>query len=76
MEKEEWTRDFRFNLRTLIRSSDLSMRELSKRSGLSVSTISRYLNGQMLPRFDAIINLSIALNCDLEDFAYIDELIE
>lgn len=76
MKKEEWVRDFRFNLKALIRSSGLSTKELTERSGLSASTISRYLNGQMIPSFDSVINLSIALNCDIEDLADVDELIK
>lgn len=76
MKKEEWAKYFRHNLKSTIRESGLSIKELSDRSGLSTSSISRYLNGQSIPSFNAIINLSIALNCDLDDFAYIDELIE
>lgn len=76
MKKEEWVKKFRFNLEARMRESGLTMKELSVRSGLSISTISRYLNEQTTPKLKAVINLSIALNCDLEDLADIHELIE
>lgn len=76
MLREDWLKDLRFSLSTLVRNSGMSQRELSMKSGISQTAISRYLNGQQTPSIEAIINLAYALDCELEDIIEIDEKIE
>lgn len=49
-------------LREAMRTVDKKQIDLAKETGLSHSTISRYLSGQVEPRQEAIIKLATALN--------------
>lgn len=49
-------------LRDAMRLSNKKQIDLAKETGLSHSTISRYLSGQVEPRQEAIIKLATALN--------------
>lgn len=63
----EAKREFSANLRYLMNEKEMGQRELSKRSGISRSTIQDYLNQKTLPGYQAIVNLAYALECDLDD---------
>lgn len=52
----------------------INARELSKRSGLSEPTISRYLSGQMEPRANAAAKMSKALHVDPSWLMCIDDI--
>ena len=45
----------------------ISQSELAEATGLSISTINRYLSKQRLPGIKAILNISYELDCDLYD---------
>lgn len=49
-------------LREAMQAADIKQIELATETGLSHSTISRYLSGKVEPRQDAIIKLARALN--------------
>lgn len=51
-------------LKKAMRDSEINARELSKRSGLSEGTVSRYLSGNMSPRVPAVGKLAEALHVD------------
>lgn len=51
-------------LRASMESHDMNAKELSKRTGLSESTISRILAGQVVPRQKSFQLMADALNCD------------
>ena len=51
-------------LRSSMESHDMNAKELSKRTGLSESTISRILAGQVVPRQKSFKLMADALNCD------------
>jgi transcriptional regulator with XRE-family HTH domain len=54
-------------IRDARRTQGWSLRELSSRSGLSYSTLSKLENGKMAVTYDKLIRLAQALNVDLKD---------
>lgn len=60
-------------LKKAMTSSGLSARELSKKSGISESSISRYLSGQMTPRRDALSKMAEVLRVDPVWLAGLDD---
>lgn len=58
---------FANNLDEMMRDANISQKELSDATGLSETTISRYLNKRQLPGVKAILNISYELDCDLYD---------
>ena len=67
MREEEWLSIFSQNLEEMLIDANVTQRELADATGLSESTISKYLKGQQLPGVKAIINISYKLGCDLYD---------
>lgn len=67
MSEVEFISIFADNLRDLMESQGLSQRELSRESDVSHVTISMYLKKQRMPSVKSLINLSLALDCDLDD---------
>ena len=67
MSETEWLKIFAHNLREMLFDCNMSQRELADETGLSESTISRYLSRQTVPSLFAIINIAYALNCDIND---------
>ncbi len=46
----------------LMKERNISQKELAKASGISESTISRYLHSEQRPRMDNVINIAHALH--------------
>jgi transcriptional regulator with XRE-family HTH domain len=67
MTLKEWTDNFADNLTELMGDRNMSQLELSRCSGISVGSISSYVNKQSLPGVKAIINLACALDVDVGD---------
>ena len=76
MSEVEFIDIFGDNLRDLMEERGFSQRELSKESGVSNVTISRYIKKERMPTAKSLVTLSIALECDLDDlvptYDYID----
>ena len=64
------------NLAELIKESGYSRCEVALEAGLDESTINKCLKGDRIPSVRTVINLAIALKCDLTDiipdYDYID----
>jgi transcriptional regulator with XRE-family HTH domain len=67
MSEVEFISIFADNLRDLMESQGLSQRELSRESDVSHVAISMYLKKQRMPSVKSLINLSLALDCNLDD---------
>jgi transcriptional regulator with XRE-family HTH domain len=52
---------FREKVKELMNQENITQKELSELSGITESSISRYLNGERTPRIDIIINFAKAL---------------
>jgi len=50
----------------LMELKNMNQKELSKKSGITEASISRYLNGERVPRTDIIINFAKALEVNVE----------
>lgn len=56
------SKTFSYRLTALMEEIDISQVELGKRIGISNVTISRYINGERIPRLDIIIKLANVFN--------------
>ena len=64
---KEWTEIFGDNLSDLMEERNITQRELSKLSGVSIGAINAYMQKQSPPGIKAILNLSYALDVDLSE---------
>ena len=55
------------NLVRIMRREDISQRELARGANLSDAAVSRYVKGIRFPNSKAMIELSRALNCSIDD---------
>ena len=58
---------FADNLRDAMIDAGISQTELAYETGLTKSTISRYLNKQRFPTLKAVVNICHVLDCDIDD---------
>ena len=64
---------FKNNLVTTMEEKGYSQKDLSYETGLSEMTISRYVNGQSMPKLSALFNIAMVLDCELEELVgYVD----
>lgn len=76
MSQQEWLDIFGDNLASILEEEKISQKELSRLTGLSESTISRYINKLQMPTVRAIINISYALDWSFEDMLNYGDIIE
>ena len=76
MSQQEWLDIFGDNLASILEEEQISQKELSRLTGLSESTISRYINKLQMPNVRAIINISYALDWSFEDMLNYGDIIE
>ena len=76
MKQSEWKNIFGDNLASILQEQNMTQSQLSKKSGVSTAMISDYINKRSIPGLMAAINMAHALDVDLTEFAYFDELIE
>lgn len=75
MSETEWLNIFGDNLANMLDDCGMSQRELADVTGLSESTISRYINKQKMPGIRAIVNISEALDCSIDELTYFGDTI-
>lgn len=66
-------RDFGRNLADILEEYRMTQKELSEDTGISESTITRYIRGECMPSLKNIINIMIALECDFEELVDIPD---
>lgn len=76
MTKQKWLDDFAYNLFEMMDYTNTTQAELSRLAGLSRQTIIGYLKGTTAPSMIAIINISKALDCEIDELVKLDEIIE
>lgn len=67
------------NIRELIRHKRMTQRELAERTGITTSSISRYIKGERIPNSEILVKIASALNTDTNSLLGIenkDELSE
>lgn len=73
MTNNEYISEFEFidifadNLRSIMYETDITEGELSKMTGITKATISRYLNKKRMPTLKSLINLSYVLCVPITD---------
>ena len=71
MSELEWMDIFADNLRSLMNEERMSQNELSRRTGISQGTISRYLNKQCMPSVPALVNIAhVFRGVEITDLLY------
>lgn len=76
MTKQKWLDDFAYNLFEMMDYTNTSQAELCRLTGLSRQNIIRFLSGSAVPSMIAIINISKALDCEIDELVKLDEIIE
>lgn len=76
MSELEWMDIFGDNLKSLLEEQWMSQQELADATGISKSTISRYINKQCMPSVAALVNIAYALNCEIDDILYFGDRLE
>ena len=76
MSQQEWLDIFGDNLASILEEERISQKELSRLTGLSESTISRYINKLQMPNMRGIINISYALKWSFEDMLNYGSMLE
>lgn len=69
MSEQEWINIFGDNLRDILKEYGYTQRDLADAIGVTESTISRYINKQRMPTVPILINMSMELGINLEEFA-------
>nr|DAL32315.1 MAG TPA_asm: helix-turn-helix domain protein [Caudoviricetes sp.] len=76
MSEVEFIDIFANNLCSLMQEVGINRIELANEAHLAKGSITRYLSGERMPSLRAIVNLSMALNCEIYDlipnYDYID----
>lgn len=67
MSEVEFIDIFAGNLESLLIERRMSRHDLVELSGVSSATISKYLARKQMPKLSALINLCLALDCDIDD---------
>ena len=60
--------EWREKVLELMKKKGINQKQLSELSGISTSSLSRYLNGDIVPRMDIIINIANALQVEPDYF--------
>lgn len=77
MTELEWMRIFAGNLQSLMNEERMSQNELSRRTGISQATISRYLNAQCMPSVNALVNIThVFRGVTINDILYFYDKVE
>ena len=65
-EKEDNYVEWSEKVRTLMNQKGMNQKELSEKSGITESSVCRYLKGERTPRIDIIINFAKALDVNVD----------
>lgn len=76
MTEFEWMDIFGGNLEDVMHMRGYNQKQLADETGLSESTISRYIRGIQMPSIKAIVNIVHVLDCNLDDLICIEDMIE
>lgn len=76
MTLKEWTENFSEALLELLDDRNMSQLELSEVSGVSVGSISSYINKRAQPGIKAIVNIAYALDIDVDELIDFGDTIE
>lgn len=70
MTRYEWLGRFSLKLRQLMDEKGMTQRELADKLYVSEVTVSKYINGELMPSVRMIVNISYELNASIDSFTY------
>lgn len=76
MTETEWMDIFAGNLLDLMRDRGYNQAQLADSTGLSQSSISKYLRRSQIPTVRAIVNIAYELDCDVNELMDFGDRIE
>lgn len=62
-----WLEKFSYNLTRMMIDARISQKELAELSGISIGTISKLVRGLQVPTIRALLNISYALRCTVDE---------
>ena len=71
----EWQLIFSNRVRDRLEDLNMTQRDLGDSIGVSPVMMSRYMNGQIIPKISTIINIAKILNCSVSDLVDVDEFV-
>lgn len=75
MTERNFIKEIGDNLNSVLIECGVSQRELSEDTGISESTISRYICGERMPSIKNLVNICYALDCDINEIVFTYEQI-
>ena len=76
MTEVEFIKYFGNSLSYELEDAWMNQRELADITGISETTISRYINGSQMPSLKNVVNIAKALDCSVLDLIDVSEEIE
>lgn len=76
MTELEFMREIGDNIRNELEDAWMTQLELAEETFIDKSTISRYINGTVMPSLKNIVNIASVLDCDINDLIPTYEVIE
>ena len=76
MSEMEWISIFGDNLIDIMDEKGYTQEQLANETGLTQSTISKYINKKQMPSIKAIVNLAYALDCTTDELIEFGDIIE
>ena len=76
MSEMEWISIFGDNLIDIMDEKGYTQEQLANETGLTQSTISKYINKKQMPSIKAVVNLAYALDCTTDELIDFGDIIE
>lgn len=75
MTQAEWRLIFSKKVTSKMIQLGMTQRELSQLTRVPENTLSRYINGERIPRVDVVINIAKALGCSVTELTQFGDII-
>lgn len=72
MREEEWKIKFPKQIKSILELKNMSQRQLAKRMKISEVSVSRYLNGERIPKGNILISMAKALEISISELIEFD----
>lgn len=67
MTERQWMMEFGRNLAYILCDARVSQNEFARQCDISKSMMSRYINGKCMPDIKAVLRISYALGCSIDE---------
>lgn len=76
MTELQWMRIFGNNLADIMEEAGYNQKQLAIETGISETSISRYVNGTQMPSMKALVNIASILMCDINELVCVEDMID